>query len=147
MDKAGHDVKGIHMDCGMTIFDSAVQDTPPAEAVTGCSAVTLCGYILPKPRAGVEECFCADRRAAFPDQLQRGSECSRNCPCGNARAYRSLSGHNRNGGLNRDMDYIKAFLVGGLICAAVQILMDKTKLLPGRIMVLACSYRGQSSAG
>ena len=34
------------------------------------------------------------------------------------------------------MDYIKAFLIGGLICAAVQILMDKTKLLPGRIMVL-----------
>lgn len=34
------------------------------------------------------------------------------------------------------MDYVKAFLVGGLICAAVQILMDKTKLLPGRIMVL-----------
>lgn len=34
------------------------------------------------------------------------------------------------------MEYIKAFLVGGLICAAVQILMDKTKMLPGRIMVL-----------
>ena len=34
------------------------------------------------------------------------------------------------------MEYIKAFLIGGLICAAVQILMDKTKLLPGRIMVL-----------
>lgn len=34
------------------------------------------------------------------------------------------------------MEYIKAFVVGGLICAAVQILMDKTKLLPGRIMVL-----------
>lgn len=34
------------------------------------------------------------------------------------------------------MDYIKAFLVGGLICAAVQILMDRTKLMPGRIMVL-----------
>ncbi len=25
------------------------------------------------------------------------------------------------------MEYIKAFLIGGLICAAVQILMDKTK--------------------
>lgn len=38
------------------------------------------------------------------------------------------------------MDYIKAFLVGGLICAAVQVLMEKTKLLPGRIMVLlVCS--------
>lgn len=34
------------------------------------------------------------------------------------------------------MDYVKAFLIGGLICALVQILMDKTKLMPGRIMVL-----------
>ena len=34
------------------------------------------------------------------------------------------------------MDYVKAFMVGGLICALVQILMEKTKLLPGRIMVL-----------
>ena len=38
------------------------------------------------------------------------------------------------------MDYIKAFIIGGIICAMVQILMDKTKLLPGRIMViLVCS--------
>ena len=34
------------------------------------------------------------------------------------------------------MEYIKAFLVGGAICAVVQLLMDKTKLMPGRIMVL-----------
>ncbi len=34
------------------------------------------------------------------------------------------------------MDYIKAFIVGGIICALTQILMEKTKLLPGRIMVL-----------
>lgn len=34
------------------------------------------------------------------------------------------------------MDYIHAFWVGGLICALVQILMEKTKLMPGRIMVL-----------
>ena len=34
------------------------------------------------------------------------------------------------------MDYIKAFLVGGILCMLVQILMDKTKLMPGRIMVL-----------
>ena len=34
------------------------------------------------------------------------------------------------------MDYVKAFVLGGLICATVQILMDKTKLLPGRIMVI-----------
>lgn len=34
------------------------------------------------------------------------------------------------------MDYFHAFWVGGLVCALVQILMEKTKLLPGRIMVL-----------
>ncbi|MBU5481199.1 SpoVA/SpoVAEb family sporulation membrane protein [Blautia sp. MSJ-19] len=34
------------------------------------------------------------------------------------------------------MDYFNAFWVGGLICALVQILLDKTKLLPGRVMVL-----------
>ena len=32
--------------------------------------------------------------------------------------------------------FLKAFLVGGLICGLIQILMDRTKLLPGRIMVL-----------
>ena len=34
------------------------------------------------------------------------------------------------------MDYIHAFWVGGLICALVQILLDRTKLMSGRIMVL-----------
>ena len=38
------------------------------------------------------------------------------------------------------MDYVNAFWVGGLICALVQVLMEKTKLMPGRIMVLlVCS--------
>lgn len=38
------------------------------------------------------------------------------------------------------MEYFNAFWVGGLICALVQILMDRTKLMPGRIMVLlVCS--------
>lgn len=38
------------------------------------------------------------------------------------------------------MDYIKAFLIGGAICALVQVLMERTKMLPGRIMVLlVCS--------
>ena len=34
------------------------------------------------------------------------------------------------------MEYITAFWVGGLICALVQILMEKTKLMPGRVMVI-----------
>lgn len=34
------------------------------------------------------------------------------------------------------MDYLYAFLIGGGICALVQILLDRTKLMPGRAMVL-----------
>lgn len=34
------------------------------------------------------------------------------------------------------MDYVNAFWVGGLICALVQILLEKTTLLPGRVMVI-----------
>ncbi|MBR6771296.1 MAG: SpoVA/SpoVAEb family sporulation membrane protein [Lachnospiraceae bacterium] len=46
------------------------------------------------------------------------------------------------------MDYINAFWVGGLICALVQILMEKTKMMPGRIMVLlVCLGAGISFLG
>ena len=33
------------------------------------------------------------------------------------------------------MDYVKAFIVGGLICLVGQLLIDKTKLTPARILV------------
>lgn len=33
------------------------------------------------------------------------------------------------------MDYLKAFLVGGLFCLLGQIVIDKTKLTPARILV------------
>lgn len=33
------------------------------------------------------------------------------------------------------MDYLKAFLIGGLICVVGQILIDVTKLTPARILV------------
>jgi len=34
------------------------------------------------------------------------------------------------------MQYVIAFVTGGMICALSLILMEKTKMLPGRIMVL-----------
>lgn len=33
------------------------------------------------------------------------------------------------------MDYLKAFVIGGIICVIGQILIDKTKLTPARILV------------
>ena len=37
------------------------------------------------------------------------------------------------------MDYIRAFLVGGVICVIGQLLMDKTKLTPAHVLVLFVS--------
>lgn len=37
------------------------------------------------------------------------------------------------------MTYVYAFLIGGLICALAQILLERTKLMPGRVMVLLVS--------
>ena len=46
------------------------------------------------------------------------------------------------------MEYMNAFWVGGTICALVQILLDRTKLLPGRVMVLlVCSGAVLSAVG
>lgn len=33
------------------------------------------------------------------------------------------------------MDYLKAFVIGGILCVIGQILIDKTKLTPARILV------------
>lgn len=34
------------------------------------------------------------------------------------------------------MDYVWAFLVGGILCVIAQLLIDKTKLTPARILVI-----------
>jgi stage V sporulation protein AE len=34
------------------------------------------------------------------------------------------------------MEYIKVFIVGGIVCAIAQLLMDKTKLMPARIVLI-----------
>lgn len=34
-----------------------------------------------------------------------------------------------------NMDYVNAFVVGGIICVIAQVLMDTTKLTPARILV------------
>ena len=33
------------------------------------------------------------------------------------------------------MDYVKAFVIGGILCVIGQVLIDKTKLTPARILV------------
>ena len=45
------------------------------------------------------------------------------------------------------MIYLYAFLIGGLICMAGQLLMDLTKLTPARILVLFVCLSGAGRSG
>lgn len=46
----GFDISNNHMDCGIEIFDPNKQDTHAGGSGCGCSAITLCAYILEKMR-------------------------------------------------------------------------------------------------
>lgn len=50
--KKGYELYGTHMDCGIELFDSETQDTHAGGSGCGCSAITLCSYILPKLQDG-----------------------------------------------------------------------------------------------
>ena len=52
MKERGRDLSSIHMDCGMEIYDKEKQDTHAGGSGCGCSAVTLCAYILPRIQDG-----------------------------------------------------------------------------------------------
>ena len=41
-----------------------------------------------------------------------------------------------SGVLEAVLPYLKAFLVGGILCIIAQVLIDRTKLTPARILVL-----------
>ncbi|MDO4343743.1 MAG: stage V sporulation protein AD [Eubacteriales bacterium] len=53
MKEKGFDISGVHMDCGIEIYDSEKQDTHAGGSGCGCSAVTLAAMILPKICRGV----------------------------------------------------------------------------------------------
>ncbi|MGN0369679.1 MAG: stage V sporulation protein AD [Butyrivibrio sp.] len=46
MESKGYDIKSVHHDCGIEIFDGETQDTHAGGSGCGCSAATLCGHIL-----------------------------------------------------------------------------------------------------
>lgn len=48
----GHDLTGKHTDCGIEIYSNETQDTHSGGSGCGCSAVTLCAWILPKLCSG-----------------------------------------------------------------------------------------------
>ena len=48
MEKAGYPLGEEYTDCGLEIFDDAIQDTHAGGSGCACSAVTFCAYFYPK---------------------------------------------------------------------------------------------------
>jgi len=46
--REGTDIREVHRDCGVMIFDGETQDTHAGGSGCGCSASVLCGYFLKK---------------------------------------------------------------------------------------------------
>ncbi len=61
-------------DCGELIFDTAEQDTHAGGSGCGCSAITLCGYLLNKLNAGAYKriLFCGTGALLSPTSTQQG---------------------------------------------------------------------------
>lgn len=45
------------------------------------------------------------------------------------------------------MNYVWCFIIGGIICIIAQVLIDKTKITPARILVLYVTVRCNTSVG
>lgn len=52
MEQNGYELRGIHRDCGVMMFDGQKQDTHAGGSGCGCSASILCGYFLPRVQRG-----------------------------------------------------------------------------------------------
>ncbi len=70
---------GIHlggklMDCGTMVFDAETQDVHSGGSGCGCSAITLCGYLLEKLNTGKLEriLFCGTGALLSPTSTQQG---------------------------------------------------------------------------
>ena len=70
----GYDISRMYMDCGMEIYDDPEQDTHAGGSGCGCSAITLCGYLLGKLHAGQLKriLFCGTGALLSPTSTQQG---------------------------------------------------------------------------
>lgn len=70
----GVDIKNIHNDCGLLLYDREKQDVHAGGSGCGCSASVLCGYILDKVKSGELKnvLFAATGALMSPTLVQQG---------------------------------------------------------------------------
>lgn len=72
--KEGLEIGGKLTDCGTLLFDVTKQDVHAGGSGCGCSAITLCGYLLDKLQAGKLKriLFCGTGALLSPTSTQQG---------------------------------------------------------------------------
>ena len=72
--KDGLDIGGKLTDCGTLIFDVLTQDVHAGGSGCGCSAITLCGYLLDRIMSGAlrKILFCGTGALLSPTSTQQG---------------------------------------------------------------------------
>lgn len=72
--KEGLSIGGKLMDCGTEVFDCMKQDVHSGGSGCGCSAITLCGYLLNRLSAGKLKriLFCGTGALLSPTSTQQG---------------------------------------------------------------------------
>ena len=70
----GLSLGGKLTDCGTLVFDNTVQDVHSGGSGCGCSAITLCGYLLGKLSSGKLKkiLFCGTGALLSPTSTQQG---------------------------------------------------------------------------
>lgn len=78
---SGMSVGGKITDCGTLVFDSIKQDVHSGGSGCGCSAITLCGYLLNKLKTGELKriLFCGTGALLSPTSIQQGLPISGVC--------------------------------------------------------------------
>ena len=74
LEKEGIQVGGRITDCGSLVFDNTQQDVHSGGSGCGCSAITLCGYLLNKISIGSMKriLFCGTGALLSPTSVQQG---------------------------------------------------------------------------
>ena len=72
--KDGISLGGKLTDCGTLVFDNTIQDVHAGGSGCGCSAITLCGYLLQKIKTGKLKkiLFCGTGALLSPTSTQQG---------------------------------------------------------------------------
>lgn len=72
--RSGLNLGGKLTDCGTLVFDNTVQDVHAGGSGCGCSAITLCGYLLNQLNEGKLRriLFCGTGALLSPTSTQQG---------------------------------------------------------------------------